>query len=146
MGGQPVPELRASNTALLSSKEVARLLGPQGPLVTAFSDFEHRHCQVEMAVAVAEAFREGGELLVEAGTGTGKTLAYLIPAVLSGQRVVISTGTKNLQEQLFYKDIPLVRKALGHTFSASLVKGRGNYLCLFRFEDFTRQPTFRFFA
>ncbi len=144
MGGQPVSELRVSNNQRLSSDEVARLLGPQGPLVTAFTEFEHRQCQVEMAVAVAEAFREGGECLVEAGTGTGKTLAYLIPAVLSGQRVVISTGTKNLQEQLFYKDIPLVRKALGQNFSACLVKGRGNYLCRLRFDDFARQPTFRF--
>ncbi len=128
----------------LSSTEIASLLGPQGPLVTSFPEFEHRQSQVEMAVAVAEAFREGGELLVEAGTGTGKTLAYLIPAVVSGQRVVISTGTKNLQEQLFYKDIPLVRKALGRHFSACLMKGRGNYLCLLRYAQFANQPTFRF--
>ncbi|HEY7698027.1 MAG TPA: helicase C-terminal domain-containing protein, partial [Vicinamibacteria bacterium] len=77
--------------------------------------------------------------------GTGKTLAYLIPAILSGQKVVISTGTKNLQEQLFYKDIPLVRKALSLPFTACLMKGRGNYLCLARFAQFQAQPAFRFF-
>jgi ATP-dependent DNA helicase DinG len=99
-----------------------------------------------MASAVWQAFRDGGQLLVEAGTGTGKTLAYLVPAVLSGRRVVISTGTKNLQEQLFYKDIPLVRRALGVRFSASLMKGRSNYLCRLRFAEFRREPTFRVFA
>ncbi|HEY7818509.1 MAG TPA: helicase C-terminal domain-containing protein, partial [Vicinamibacteria bacterium] len=107
--------------------------------------FEHRQVQQEMAGAVADVLRDGGELLVEAGTGTGKTLAYLVPAILSGQRVVISTGTKNLQEQLFYKDIPLVRRALGIPFRACLMKGRGNYLCLARFAQFQAQPTFRFF-
>ncbi len=98
-----------------------------------------------MALSVAAALRDGGQLLCEAGTGTGKTLAYLVPAVLSGQRVVVSTGTKNLQEQLFDKDIPLVRRALGVPFSACLMKGRSNYLCLQRFEQFQREPMFRFF-
>jgi len=78
---------------------------------------------------------EGGTLLAEAGTGTGKTLAYLVPAILSGQRVLVSTGTKNLQEQIFFKDIPALRTALGLEFSATLMKGRSNYLCLHRFEQ-----------
>ena len=86
-----------------------------------------------MAAAVAEVIERGGTVVAEAGTGTGKTLAYLIPAILSGQRVLVSTGTKNLQEQIFFKDIPALRDALGKPFSATLMKGRSNYLCLHRF-------------
>jgi ATP-dependent DNA helicase DinG len=89
-----------------------------------------------MAEAVAATFEEGGVLLVEAGTGTGKTLAYLIPAILSGQRVLLSTGTKNLQEQIYFKDLPILREALGIPFTATYMKGRGNYLCLHRLESF----------
>ena len=139
-------ENQETHPALLDGEEISDLLGPQGPLSTVLAGFEMRHSQMEMAAAVADAFREGEELLVEAGTGTGKTLAYLIPAVLSGQRVVISTGTKNLQEQLFYKDIPLVRRALRRDFSACLMKGRANYLCRLRFGEFSSQPTFRIFG
>jgi len=87
-----------------------------------------------MAEAVAAVVSDGGTLLAEAGTGTGKTLAYLIPAILSGHRVLISTGTKNLQEQIFYKDLPALQKALGRPFTATLMKGRGNYLCLHRWQ------------
>jgi ATP-dependent DNA helicase DinG len=86
-----------------------------------------------MASAVARAFGRGGVLLAEAGTGTGKTLAYLAPAILSGHRVLVSTGTKNLQEQIFDKDLPILRSALGVPFTATYMKGRGNYLCLHRF-------------
>ncbi len=131
--------------ASLDINRVRDLLGPHSLLTAALPEFELREPQRDMAGAVAHVFKEGGELLVEAGTGTGKTLAYLIPAVLSGQRVVVSTGTKNLQEQLFYKDIPLVRKALSIPFSACLMKGRGNYLCLSRHAQFSMQPSFRFF-
>src|SRR5215472_16166274 len=88
-----------------------------------------------MAVAVAGVFRAGGVLLAEAGTGTGKTLAYLVPAVLSRQRVLISTGTKNLQEQIFFKDIPALREALGVPFTATCMKGRANYVCLHRLDQ-----------
>src|SRR5688572_32684543 len=88
-----------------------------------------------MAAAVARAFEDGGVLLAEAGTGTGKTLAYLVPAILSGQRVLISTGTKNLQEQIFFKDIPALREALNVPFTAAYMKGRGNYLCLHRLDQ-----------
>ena len=80
--------------------------------------------------------RHGGVLLVEAGTGTGKTLAYLVPAILSGQRVLVSTGTKNLQEQIYFKDLAVLREALDVPFTATYMKGRGNYLCLHRFESF----------
>jgi ATP-dependent DNA helicase DinG len=88
-----------------------------------------------MAAAVAAVFKEGGVLLAEAGTGTGKTLAYLVPAVLSRQRVLVSTGTKNLQEQIFFKDIPVLREALGIPFTATCMKGRANYVCLHRLDQ-----------
>jgi ATP-dependent DNA helicase DinG len=97
-------------------------------------DFEPRGGQVEMAAAVAAVFEQGGVLLAEAGTGTGKTLAYLVPAILSGERVLVSTGTKNLQEQIFFKDIPALRDALGIPFTATCMKGRANYLCLHKLE------------
>ncbi|MBI4495719.1 MAG: ATP-dependent DNA helicase [Deltaproteobacteria bacterium] len=93
-----------------------------------------------MARAVKEAFGREKFLIAEAGTGTGKTLAYLIPAILSGKRVVVSTGTKTLQEQLFFKDLPFIAQGLGLPFRASFMKGRGNYLCRRRFRLFTRQP------
>lgn len=89
-----------------------------------------------MAAAVADVFERGGALLVEAGTGTGKTLAYLVPAILSGHRVLVSTGTKNLQEQIYTKDLPLLQQALGLRFTATCMKGRANYLCLHRYESF----------
>lgn len=89
-----------------------------------------------MADAVATTLEDGGVLLVEAGTGTGKTLAYLVPAILSGKRVLLSTGTKNLQEQIYFKDLGILREALGVPFTATYMKGRGNYLCLHRFDAF----------
>ncbi|MFI5178129.1 MAG: ATP-dependent DNA helicase [Vicinamibacterales bacterium] len=98
-------------------------------------EFEPRAGQVEMAAAVARAFTQGGVLLAEAGTGTGKTIAYLVPAILSRQRVLISTGTKNLQEQIYFKDIPALRAALGIPFTAAYMKGRANYLCLHRLDQ-----------
>lgn len=106
-------------------------------------DFEYRPQQQEMAVAVAEALTRGEPLLVEAGTGVGKSLAYLLPsvrfAIEHGRKAVISTHTINLQEQLFRKDIPTVRKALGSEFSAALLKGRGNYLCRTRLKRAVEQ-------
>ena len=94
-----------------------------------------------MAAAVAGAIEGGGTLLAEAGTGTGKTLAYLIPAILSRQRVLVSTGTKNLQEQIFFKDLPTLTDALPVPFTATLMKGRSNYLCLHRFQSFEAEET-----
>jgi len=87
-----------------------------------------------MSEAVARVFADGGILLAEAGTGTGKTLAYLVPAICSRQRVLVSTGTKNLQEQIYFKDLPVLRESLGVPFTATYMKGRGNYLCLHRFD------------
>jgi ATP-dependent DNA helicase DinG len=106
-----------------------------GPLARAMPDFEPRAGQVEMAAAVAQVFERGGVLLAEAGTGTGKTLAYLVPAILSRERVLISTGTKNLQEQIYFKDIPALRDALGIPFTATCMKGRSNYLCLHKLDQ-----------
>jgi ATP-dependent DNA helicase DinG len=113
---------------------VAAVFAPGGPLSIALDGFEARPAQLEMAAAVADVFADGGVLLAEAGTGTGKTLAYLVPAILSRERVLISTGTKNLQEQIFFKDLPVLRDTLGIPFTAAYMKGRGNYLCLHRFD------------
>lgn len=124
----------------------ARIFAPGGPLARVVPGFEARPGQQDMAAAVARTFEERGVLLVEAGTGTGKTLAYLVPAVLSGQRVLVSTGTKNLQEQIVFKDVPLLRDALGTPLSATYMKGRGNYLCRHRFEAFGRDPSSRSLA
>ncbi len=111
-----------------------------GPLVKAVDQFEPRAGQRVMAGAVADTLERGGVLLAEAGTGTGKTLAYLVPAILSRQRVLISTGTKNLQEQIYFKDIPALRTALGVPFTATYMKGRANYLCLHRLDQLRAHP------
>jgi ATP-dependent DNA helicase DinG len=121
---------------------VADVLGPSGRLARALPGFEYRHDQLEMAEAVERAIERRGYLVAEAGTGTGKTLAYLVPAVLSGRRVIVSTATKTLQEQIWTKDIPLLREQCGLDFQAAYLKGRGNYLCLERAEQFSRAPTF----
>ena len=114
-------------------EDVAAVFASDGPLSSAVPDFEPRPAQRQMAQAVAEALQNGGALLAEAGTGTGKTLAYLVPAILSGRRVLISTGTKNLQEQIVQKDLPVLAGALDRPFTATVMKGRANYLCLHRF-------------
>jgi ATP-dependent DNA helicase DinG len=107
--------------------------GPGGVLGRLHPHYEFRASQLEMAQAVEAAFSEKRHLIVEAGTGTGKTLAYLLPALLSGRRVVVSTGTKNLQEQLYYKDVPFLLEALKQQglpeFRVAYMKGRSNYLC-----------------
>ena len=118
------------------------VLGPQGRLAAALPGYEHRTDQLEMARAVERAIVDRGYLVAEAGTGTGKTLAYLVPAILSGRRVIISTATKTLQEQIWEKDIPLLRDACGLEFHAAYLKGRSNYYCLARGEEFARAPTF----
>jgi ATP-dependent DNA helicase DinG len=114
-----------------------RVFEAGGALSKALPDYEPRDGQVEMAGRVADVFERGGVLLAEAGTGTGKTLAYLIPAILSRQRVLVSTGTKNLQEQIYFKDIPALRQALDVPFTATYMKGRANYLCLHRLDQLT---------
>jgi len=113
---------------------VARVFADDGPLAAAFEGFEPRPGQLRLADGVARVITGGGTLVAEAGTGTGKTLAYLVPAVLSGKRVLISTGTKTLQDQVFYKDLPALSRALGVPIKSAYMKGRTNYLCLHRFE------------
>ncbi len=114
--------------------EFGRLLGPQGPLARVIPDFESRREQQLMADWVGEALATRGTVAIEAGTGTGKTFAYLVPALLSGRQVIISTGTRTLQDQLFNRDLPTVTRALGRPARLALLKGRANYLCLHRLE------------
>src|SRR5205823_13159656 len=110
----------------------SEIFGHQGPLKRALPDFKVRRQQLRMAERVAAAVDSRETLAVEAGTGTGKTFAYLVPALLSGVRVLISTGTRTLQDQLFSKDLPLVAAALGRPAKVALLKGRANYLCRYR--------------
>jgi len=115
------------------SERVRRAFAADGPLAAAFDEFEARPSQQRLADAVCRVFTEGGTLVAEAGTGTGKTLAYLVPAVLAGRRVLISTGTRTLQDQVFYKDLPALGRALGLEIRSAYMKGRTNFLCLHRF-------------
>src|SRR5712671_2644925 len=117
------------------------MLGPGGALSRILPGYEPRPPQLAMAASVEDALLRGRALVVEAGTGTGKTLAYLLPAARSGLKVVVSTATKTLQEQLAEKDVPLLR-ALGVEARVAFLKGRQNYLCLLRFDQFLRHPTF----
>jgi ATP-dependent DNA helicase DinG len=112
------------------SPEIDQVFGPGGCLADTIPEFESRPGQRKMAEAVSRAIRTGEILLAEAGTGTGKTLAYLVPALLSGKKTLVSTGTKTLQDQLFLKDIPLLARALPFAFATAVMKGRGNYLCV----------------
>jgi ATP-dependent DNA helicase DinG len=121
-------------SAPIVSTEVERFFSEQSPLATEVASFRPRAQQREMALAVAEAIRDNAILVVEAGTGTGKTFAYLVPALLNGGKVIISTGTKNLQDQLFQKDLPMVRDALKAPVSVALLKGRANYVCHYHLE------------
>ena len=116
------------------SIEVERFFSEQSPLSTEVDSFRPRAQQREMALAVAAAIRDNSILVAEAGTGTGKTFAYLVPALINGGKVIISTGTKNLQDQLFQKDLPRVRDALKAPVSIALLKGRSNYVCHYHLE------------
>jgi ATP-dependent DNA helicase DinG len=109
------------------------IFGDDGPLARALPDFRPRQSQLQMASHVAEALHQNRWLVVEAGTGTGKTFAYLVPALLSGKRVIISTGTRTLQDQLFHRDLPLLGRVLGRVVRIALLKGRANYLCRERY-------------
>jgi ATP-dependent DNA helicase DinG len=135
-----VPEVPALPGTPGLKRAVEAAFADDGPLVRAVDQFEPRAGQRAMAEAVADTIEHGGVLLAEAGTGTGKTLAYLVPAILSRQRVLISTGTKNLQEQIYLKDLPALRTALGVPFSATYMKGRANYLCLHRLDQLRAHP------
>jgi ATP-dependent DNA helicase DinG len=124
------------NTAL------ERAFAADGPLASAVGGFKLRPQQVEMAQAIHEAMARTGVLVAEAGTGTGKTFAYLVPALLAGGKVIVSTGTKTLQDQLFDRDLPAVRAALATGASTALLKGRANYVCLYRLRRAAEQGQF----
>ena len=121
---------------LLDEHAIAALLGPDGPVARAHAGYEDRPTQRDLARAVSRAYNEGGIALAEAGTGTGKSVAYLIPAIewaaRNRERTVVSTNTINLQEQLVNKDLPFLRRALGRPFRYALVKGRSNYVSIRR--------------
>jgi ATP-dependent DNA helicase DinG len=115
------------------------VFGSEGPLARSIPGYAYRSEQAAMAAAVGRALSRGEPLIVEAGTGTGKTFAYLVPALLSGLSVIISTGTRTLQDQLFHRDVPLLARALGLPVKMALLKGRANYLCRHRLELATQQ-------
>ena len=123
---------------------IEKVFGTSGILAQFQENYEYREGQIKMAEAIERAFNEKKHLIVEAGTGTGKTLAYLIPAIAESirkkKRIIISTGTKNLQEQLMEKDIPFLQKVVPTKFSAAYMKGRSNYACLYRLHKNGDQP------
>src|SRR5579862_6364511 len=131
--GMPVSSVR-------NTSAVRRFFRPDGLLAAKHPAFESRQGQLDMATAVEEALAEKRKLIVEAGTGTGKTLAYLVPALLSEKRVVISTGTKALQEQLFFRDIPFLEKIVGRELRVTYMKGRSNYACRQKIYDAENTP------
>jgi len=123
---------------------IDKIFGENGLIAQCHEGYEYREGQLEMARKVTAAFENKKHLIVEAGTGTGKTLAYLVPAIAASigrkKRIVVSTGTKNLQEQLMRKDIPFLQKALSKKFVAEYMKGRSNYACLNRISKAEHQP------
>ena len=134
-GSEPVSGSRlgqASRAALEEGGDLARNIAA----------FRPRPAQLDLAAAVADAFDSRGTLLAEAGTGTGKTFAYLVPAILSGLKTIVSTGTRALQDQLYHRDLPRVRDALGVGFKSALLKGRANYLCHYRLQQAKGEPKF----
>jgi ATP-dependent DNA helicase DinG len=140
----PQPASAAASNRSASGTSLYQFFGPGGLLSRTHPAYEFRCGQLQMAQAVEAAIEEKRHLIVEAGTGTGKTLAYLMPVIRSGKRVIISTGTKNLQEQLFHKDIPFLEQALfpegNKKLSVCYMKGRNNYLCRKKLYDLTDQP------
>ena len=120
---------------IVDHDSAAEVLGENGPFARNLAHYRVRDSQIEMAQAIENTIAERQTLLAESGTGTGKTFAYLVPALLSAKKTLVSTGTKHLQEQLFHRDIPLVLEALGLSFKVSLLKGRSNYLCLHRMQQ-----------
>lgn len=126
----------AGAPATQSKPSARELLGSDGPLGRAMQGYELRQGQLAMTEAVERTLRDDRVLLVEAGTGTGKTLAYLVPAILSGRKIVVSTATRALQDQIYFKDLPLIERALGLRPHAALMKGLSNYLCRRRYAEF----------
>jgi ATP-dependent DNA helicase DinG len=135
-----MPKAKRAEEAKPEVVTMADIFGPGGILAKRLPTYEQRPSQLEMAEIVEEAFRQHSHALVEAGTGTGKTLAYLIPAIRSGRRVVISTATKSLQEQLFNKDVPFIQKHFAPDLKVALMKGRNNFLCRQKVHQLDGQP------
>jgi ATP-dependent DNA helicase DinG len=133
-GGHAGAAGQADQPAGKFDAEIDRLFSAGGPLAPAVGSFSPRRSQTEMAKAIAQAIADQKTLIAEAGTGTGKTFAYLVPALLWGGKTIVSTGTKNLQDQLFLRDIPTVRAALRAPVSVALLKGRSNYVCHYHLE------------
>src|SRR5690348_3409877 len=127
----------------VESQSASALLGADGPFARELPNFAPRETQQRMADAVARAIDEGGTLVAEAGTGTGKTFAYLVPALLSGKRVIVSTVTRHPQRQVVHRHLPRVRSVLGAKVDAALLKGRANYLCLYRMDQATQDGAFK---
>jgi ATP-dependent DNA helicase DinG len=123
--------------------DLSRIFGPHGLLAAVFERYEHRPGQETMARLVRQALEQREIALIEAPTGTGKTIAYLVPVLTAGRRVIVSTGTKTLQEQIIRKDVPVAEQVLGRSVRAVTMKGRQNYLCLRRLNNFLAQPEFR---
>lgn len=121
---------------------IGDFFGPDGTLAQRLDDYEFRPSQVRMAKAVEMALERQSHVIIEAGTGTGKTLAYLLPALLYGKRILVSTGTKTLQDQIFYKDIPLLQTVVGRSINAAYLKGRNNYLCRLKLETVRSEGLF----
>ena len=129
---------------LTQTPSMQEVFGPGGLLERCMTaGYEHRPAQLEMAEAVHEAFQSHRHAIVEAGTGTGKTLAYLLPAICSGRRVVISTATKSLQEQLYQKDVPFLQKYFAPNLKVAVMKGRSNFLCRAKMHQMADQPMLR---
>ncbi len=124
----------------VKTPSVRQFFSPHGPLARWHPNYEFRPGQLEMALEVEAALQDRRHLIVEAGTGTGKTLAYLVPAILSGKRIVVSTGTKNLQEQLFFKDVPFLQQHFQRPLRACYLKGRANYACRQKIYDAEKEP------
>ena len=122
--------------------DLAAAFGSDGALAQSVPGYRPRAQQLEFAEAVGDAIAGNSVLVAEAGTGTGKTFAYLVPAILAGGRVIVSTGTKTLQDQLYHRDLPVVRQALGVPVDVALLKGRANYLCLHHLDVAVEQGTF----
>ena len=134
---------KATSTEKKDAVTMAEVFGPGGMLAQCHPGYEFRAAQLEMAEMVDEAFARRQHAMIEAGTGTGKTLAYLVPAIRSGRRVVISTATKSLQEQLFEKDIPFLRKHFAPELKVALMKGRNNFVCREKVHLMEGQPVLR---
>ncbi|HYD34249.1 MAG TPA: ATP-dependent DNA helicase [Methylophilaceae bacterium] len=128
-------------TTLMSS-DLEKIFAADGPLATTIPGYRQRLQQLQMAKAIEEAIRQSRQLVAEAGTGTGKTFAYLVPALLSGGKVIVSTGTKTLQDQLFNRDLPAVRDALQVPVTVAMLKGRSNYVCHFHLERAANEGRF----